>query len=95
MPVPTDPGDFAAHAPITASGQNNRFHPLYNTLNPASVGIDDSNVKANGLTAASLALPQAWQTLTVSVGAYSGTIQYYKDLLGVVHCRGTVSYTTP
>lgn len=51
MPVPTDPYTFSDGPGNTASGVqvNQRFTPLYQTLNPAVIGIDYLNVQNNGL----------------------------------------------
>lgn len=98
MPVPVDPGDFGSHAPITSSGQNLRFQRLYKTLDPAQIGIDDSNIKplgigtpslaAKAITAAKIEDQQAWQTIAFAVGTWSGPVAYYKDSLGRVWLEG-------
>jgi hypothetical protein len=46
MPVPVDPGAYSTGQTATASIFNNRFAPLYNALNPASVGLDELNLVA-------------------------------------------------
>jgi hypothetical protein len=57
MPVPVDPYTFADGPGNTASGVqvNQRFAPLYNTLNPASVGIDYQNVQTGGIRETNMA----------------------------------------
>lgn len=38
-----------------------------------------------------IATQQAWQTLTLTNG--TGTAQYFKDSLGIVHLQGTINVT--
>jgi hypothetical protein len=46
MPVPTDPHDFVAGTPAVADQIDERFKRIYDTLNPAEIGIDDENIAA-------------------------------------------------
>jgi hypothetical protein len=49
-PVPVDPyPDFVPHTPALADQVDARFKKLYDTLNPAVAGLDDTNVKTGGL----------------------------------------------
>lgn len=56
MPVPSDPYNFVNGVTTVDGDQlDARFLPLYRTLDPAQIGVDDSNVKPAGLSYASLA----------------------------------------
>lgn len=57
MPVPVDPYTFADGPGNTASGVqvNQRFAPLYQALNPASVGIDYQNIQTGGVRETNMA----------------------------------------
>jgi hypothetical protein len=50
MPVPSDPYDFVNGTIADADQVDERFRRLYNTLNPAVQGIDDSNLNVNNTT---------------------------------------------
>lgn len=76
MPVPSDPFTFV-NGPtqiIDATQVNARFAALYNALNPASVGIDDTNVKPGLIRQTQLAVaPQAYAYRTSVFGVANAT----------------------
>lgn len=88
MPVPVDSFAAVAHNTILAADINARFLELYKALDPAQVGIDNSNVVSSLRLIA--ATEQAWQTIALAGGpTYSPTtLAYFKDSLGMVHLRG-------
>jgi hypothetical protein len=44
MPVPSDPYDFVEGTDAVADQVDERFKRIYDTLNPAAIGIDDDNI---------------------------------------------------
>lgn len=69
MPVPSDPYNFANGQVADAEQVDARFAALYNTLNPAAVGIDDTNIKAGFIRQTQLAVaPQAYAYRTAVFG---------------------------
>jgi hypothetical protein len=56
--------------------------------NIATGGVGTTELAANAVTAAKMEAQQAWQTLSLSGTGLSVTLSYFKDSLGMVHCRG-------
>ena len=56
--------------------------------------IATADLANNAVTAAKIEAQQAWLA-TPAIGAIgaSGTVEYYKDSLGFVHCRGNINFT--
>lgn len=101
MAVPVDPfPDFVNGSTVADGDQvDARFKALYDALNPAQAGIDNSMVSptaaiagsklADGsVTAAKVEAQQAWQT--IALAGFTGNLAYYKDSLGIVHFRGDI-----
>lgn len=69
----------------------------------ADLSIATAKIAANAITAAKLEAQQAWVTPTLAAGwsAYDtlgatgyGTLQYFKDSLGIVHLKGLIKNTS-
>lgn len=89
MPAPTDPfPNFVPHAGALADQVDARFSTLYKALDRGQVGggLDPASIK-DGIVVPALTVVDAYQSVALGNGLAGFTLEFYKDLMGLVRIK--------